>query len=537
MRGDPAPDSCSNDAATSSALGRSAVGGCAGPRSGPRNGRRCAAARAPAPRRLFALAILLATAAGPGFAPGARAETGDGFRLAPDVGYRHGDHRVDLSAVVRYRYESWKSESATRDGIHGIRSRLGVRYAWRDAFSLFAQGQYVRIDSMSPDTSGVALAYRLNTPGGDESSTDSVKIRQLFAELNGLDSTLRAGRQDIKMGTVVRYDEADWTFVKTTRISQRLVGTVGWTDVERSYDGLSAVSRAVPGHTVHAFVAQPTTGVFDVPSAYQRQNDITFGGIDWTVERGTWLRDVELGAFGLAYDDGRPVSDGGRTGDVDVYTVGAWLLGIHPLGPGRFDWLLWGAFQWGDFSTTTAADPADATLDHLAGAGLAEVGYRLPDVFGEPWLRVGVNVSSGDGNPDDGDHNTFFNMLPTNHGFYGYADQLAFQNLLNPFVQLRVKPHRRVTFELMWHWFHLTTNDDAKYAGTGAFNKDGFGYVARSSQGQSDVGHELDLTVVIAVHDHVELRTGYSHLFGGDVLAGPETRDTEWAYAQVVLSY
>ncbi|MGH0037858.1 MAG: alginate export family protein [Myxococcota bacterium] len=464
-------------------------------------------------------------------------DSGGGLQLWPSIEYERGDHRVDLSIQHRYRYESWKSESSTRDGIHGLRSRLGVGYAWKDALGVFVQAQHLKIYSLSPGASGLAANYRANTPGGDESSTDHLKIRQLYLDLNGMDSSLRAGRQDIKMGTLVKYEEADWTYVKTARISQRLVGTVGFTNAERSYDGLSVGSRALDGHFVHAFVAQPTTGVFDVPSAYERQNDITFGGIDWTILRGTCLENTEFSVFGLAYDDGRPVSDGGRSGDVEVYTVGASMLGIHPLGPGRLDVVLWGALQWGDFSTTTSAGAGDETLDHFAGAGLVEVGYRLPDVFGEPWLRVGVNVASGDGDPGDDDHNTFFNLLPTNHGYYGYADQLAFQNLINPFVQLKLKPHRKLGLEVMWHYFKLATRDDAKYAGTGAFNKDAFGYVVRPSGGQSDVGHEIDVTAVLALDEHVELRAGYSQLFGGDVLAGPETRDTQWAYAQLHLTY
>jgi hypothetical protein len=464
-------------------------------------------------------------------------EAEDGFRWRPSLGWKRGDHRVDVRAVHRYRYESWKSESSTRDGIHGLRSRLGIGYTWKDTLSLFTEAQHVKVYSLSPDTSGIAANYRANTPGGDKSNTDSLKVRQLYLGLRGFDSELKAGRQDINLGTGVAYPEADWTFVKVKRLSQRLVGTVGWTNVERSYDGLSVTSRAVDGHFVQAFVAQPTTGVFDAPSAYERQNDITFGGIDWTILRDTWCKDTEFTVFGLAYDDGRPAEDGGRTGDVEVYTVGASVLGIYRLGPGRLDVALWGALQWGDFSTTTAASPESETLDHLAGAGVVEVGYRLPDVFAQPWLRVGVNVASGDGNADDGDHNTFFNMLPTNHPYYGYADQLAFQNLVNPFVQLKLQPHARVGLEVTWHYFALATNDDAKYAGTGAFNKDAFGYVVRPSGGQSDVGHEIDVTGVWKIHDHVELQAGYAHLFGGDVLAGPETRDTEWAFAQLLLTY
>jgi len=461
----------------------------------------------------------------------------DGFRYQPSLGWKRGDQRIDLALEHRYRYESWKSRSSTRDGIHGLRSRLGVAWSWRDTVRLFAQGQHVAVYSLAPDTSGAGAAYRANTPGGDDSHTDDLKIRQLYLDLRGMETLLRAGRQDIAMGGTVLYADPDWSYLKGNRLSQRLVGTVGWSNVERSYDGLSGRSDAIDGHHVHAFAAQPTTGVFDVPGAYERQKDITFGGLEWTVKRDAWLANTELTAFGLVYEDGRPSSKGGRTGDVEVYTLGASLLGVYPLGPGRLDVVLWGAFQSGDFSTTTAADPQAVTLDHLAGAGIVEAGYRLPEIFARPWLRVGVNVASGDGDPGDQDHETFFNLLPTNHPYYGYADQVAFQNIVDTFVQLMLEPHSRIGIEITWHWFALASRDDEKYSGSGAYNQDTFGYAGVPSRGQRDVGHELDVVGTFSLHRHVQLKAGYAHLFGGDVLAGPETRDTEWAFAQLLLTY
>lgn len=51
-------------------------------------------------------------------------------------------------------------------------------------------------------------------------------------------------------------------------------------------------------------------------------------------------------------------------------------------------------------------------LTHSAGAGAVEAGYQ-PKWKLKPWFRLGYFRSSGDGNPTDGDHNTFFQVLPT----------------------------------------------------------------------------------------------------------------------------
>ncbi len=458
-------------------------------------------------------------------------EPGDGFRWKPDMGWRSGDHRIDVSLVSRYRFESWDARAGAHDGFHGVRTRLAVRYAHRDTIAIVAEAQHVKLWSLSPNGSGASALYRSNTSGGDDSQTDQLRLRQLYLELAIGDAKLRAGRQDLNLGTTLTYEEPDWRYLKIKRLSQRLVGTVGWTHGERSYDGVSAIASPLLGHSVQLFAAQPTTGVFEIDDGYERQEDITFGGVDWSVERGTWLANTELGAFGIAYADTRDDDDGGLGGDVKVYTLGASLLGVYPIGPGKLDVLAWTAVQWGEFPGAGGRD-----LDHLAAAGIAEIGYRLPETPTQPWLRLGINLASGDDDPDDGDHRTFFNLLPTNHLYYGYADQLAFQNLADLLIQLRLKPLAKVGLELTWHRFWLLHAADARYFGTGAFSRSAFGFGAAASHGSRDVGHELDVVGTWAVHRNVSLTAGYAYLWGGDVF-GPSRRDTEWAFAQVELKY
>ena len=449
----------------------------------------------------------------------------DGCRVTPSIGCEWGEHSVDLFLSTRLRAEYWRARTSKSDIFYAARTRVGLKYSYGNLLTLFGEFQDARLYSLSPNSSGIAGVYRRFSRG--KSDVDSQRIRQLYLDVKPIEGLgIRIGRQDINLGTEVMYPEANWKYVKIKRASQRLVGTVGWTHVERSNDAIR-VSYDTGGHHLFGFAAQPTTGVFDVRDAYKQQSDINYGGLTWTVKRDTWLPNTELRLFGLVYDDKRSPGDGGLPDSVTVYTGGASVIGLYPLGPGTADVLAWGAYQFGSFNR----------LDHSAGAAILEGGYQFTEAPLKPWFRLGVNYASGDGDPTDGDHQTFFNMLPTNHLYYGYVDQLAFQNLINPFVQLKLKPHRRLNFDVTWHYFKLATNDDAKYVGTGAFNKDSFGYVVRPSGGQSDVGHEIDVTGVLKVHDHVELQAGYAHLFGGDVLSGPETRDTEWAFAQVLLTY
>ena len=288
------------------------------------------------------------------------------------------------------------------------------------------------------------------------------------------------------------------------------------------------------GHALHAFALEPTTGVFVVDGdAYKRQRDVIVGGLDWTVMRGSWIENTELDAFLLAYFDGRGPDDvAGLFGDIEVYTLGGSWLGVYPIGPGRADVLLWGAFQWGDYEDVGRTS-GPRRRDQLAGAMIGELGYQLPDVWSQPWLRVGVNWASGDGDLDDGDRHTFFNVLPTNHLYYGSLDQLAFANLIDLLAQLKLVPCERLGLEITYHRFWLQEADDFRWAGTGAFSRRSLGYVRNASNGSRDVGHELDVGASYRLYRSVVLSFGFSQLWGGRVLPG----NAHFAYTQLSVSY
>jgi hypothetical protein len=340
---------------------------------------------------------------------------------------------------------------------------------------------------------------------------------------------LRLGRVGIKMGTTLAYDEASWKYVKQKRMSQRLVGTVGWANAERVYDG-GVGHFDVAGFHGEIFAAQPTTGVFDVSRAYRTQNGLLVYGSELTAKRGTWLDNAEVTAFFVGYQDARTTAleNAGIDGKINLYTFGASLLMVEPMGSGHLDVMLWGAGQVGDYGRARQG----------AWAFLGEFGYQLDEVFSQPWLRVGINYASGDPDPSDGDRRTFFNLLPTNHLYYGYIDQLAFSNLVDFLVQLKLKPHPKLGLELVWHRFWLASQNDGRYFGTGAFSRDGLGFASdESGLGSRDVGNELDVVASVKLSRNVSLLLGVAQLWGGEVYAAAPRSNGTWAFTQVTLAY
>jgi hypothetical protein len=449
----------------------------------------------------------------------------DGFYAMPSLYWKSGEHRVDLGLNVRAREEMWDAFNDHTTWYTGTRTRISLKYSYQEIFALYGQFQDVRLNGLDQRSSGAELTYFNSSDQSEDVGDDS--IRQLYLQLSPVPgAVLRAGRQDIKLGQEVLYPEPNWRYLKMSRIGERLIGTVGWSHAERSNDGATASIDFGEGggYNAYAFAARPTTGVFDIPSAYHRQKDVVYGGGAFTVKRNTWLEKTELGLFGIVYDDDRPTDKGGLPDSVLVYTVGGHLLGVYPAGPGQVDGLLWGAGQLGRYNG----------LDQRAGAFLVEGGYQLSEVFAKPWLRLGVNAATGDGDPTDSNHHTFFNLLPTNHIYYGFADQIALQNIVNWFVQLRLAPHPMFQLNAFVHRFSLWNGDDARYSGTGAFSRKSFGFVANPSRGYRTVGTEYDVVATIPVHRAVTLELGYSNLQAAKML---NDQNLNFAYASFELTY
>jgi hypothetical protein len=472
-----------------------------------------------------ALALALPLAAGRAEAAGGE----DGLRVWPSFRWSSGDHSLDLTVSSRFRTEFWDAHAAEWDTFYALRTRVGAKYSYRNTVSLFAEFQDSRIYDLGANTSGAGALYRGFGGSNSPSRVHGDDLRQAWVELRPSEGIgIRAGRQDIKLGTQAMYSEANWRYLKIKRASQRLVGTVGWSHGERSNDAIAG-SYETDNHHLYAFVANPTTGVFDIDDAYKRQEDILYGGISWTAKRGALIPNTEVRSFVLGYQDDRSMAKGGLPDEVEIYTAGFSAIGIYPMGPGNVDLLIWGAIQVGDFDDE----------DHLAGAGIVEAGYQLTEAPFKPWVRGGINIASGDGDPNDGDHNTFFNMLPTNHLYYGFADQLAFQNLMDLFAQLKLKLHERVGLNLFVHHFRLVTGNDMQYFGTGAFTKEGnFGFGGNPNPtGAKSYGTEVDAVVSASLCPGVSLSGGYSRLWGHDFLDGNADEDVDFAYLQVTLKY
>ncbi len=186
--------------------------------------------------------------------------------------------------------------------------------------------------------------------------------------------------------------------LKRDRISQRLLGDFGFSDVGRSFDGLH-YDFAAGTNDLTFIAATPTRGVFQTDG--WGWNRIGFGYLAYTHQWGKGRHSADSRVFVLEYDDFRHIlkTDNrptavrkGDTENIRINTFGGHTIHAVTTGAGTLDMIAWGAIQTGRWGTQ----------QQLAYALDVEGGFQpkvLPAV--KPWIRGGFTDGSGDGNPND----------------------------------------------------------------------------------------------------------------------------------------
>ena len=163
------------------------------------------------------------------------------------------------------------------------------------------------------------------------------------------------------------------------------------------------------------------------------------------------------------------------------------------------------------------------------------MGYALPDVWGEPWLRTGITRGSGDADPDDDRHTTFFQMLPTARV---YA-QTPFYNMMNNqdvFVEVFLTPHPTLALRSDLHWLRVNDGADFAYFGGGATSDTFFGYGGVPAGGRYELAYLVDFSILWTPTRNVTLHAYYGHGFGqGIVAANFLTRNLDYAFVELIL--
>lgn len=322
---------------------------------------------------------------------------------------------------------------------------------------------------------------------------------------------------------------------------ERLIGGFDWNNVGRVFD--AAKLRW-----------QEEKFWIDLFGANVVRNTVATGREDSFDDRSEWADDFfglyaqttlcpfqSIEVYVLLRDKDDAVYDGPAR---EIWTIGTRVKSSEKVLP--FDYYAEIAGQVGEVDAPGVGAPrfgepsSKKGVDHYALAAVAGGGFTFTNCYARPRIGLEYNYASGD-ERSDGENNTFDNLFPTNHKFFGYMDLFAWKNIHSPRATVSAAPHKRVNVQIDYHLFWLAEDEDYWYRA----NQVAVGVPARldtKDPRSSFVGSEFDLTVTWNACKYAKLLAGYSHFFAGDFLNATKggsngTDDADFLYLQATLGF
>src|SRR3989441_3836024 len=435
----------------------------------------------------------------------------------------------DIGAQVRLRYEirdnfaiagTAGSADFLHNGrdvdnsyfLHRIKPHIGYTAPW---YSFYIEGR----------ASGTTGDDRDPNPESD----GPIDLHQAYVTVGNhkeFPVSAKLGRQELSYG------------------DERLIGAFDWNNIGRVFDAakLRWQNSWFAADVFSGRVILPRDNHFNMPNDYD-----WFSGI-YTSTKAIPKQTTEIYLLSRNTSAKSPAanSPSGPNGPSarDIYTLGVRMKSnAGELGPWDYTFELMG--QYGHFNDTATPALSDPSLEHQAYAFVALGGYTFAKAPWTPRLGLEYDFASGDSNPTDNKHETFENLFPTNHKFYGYMDLVSLQNIHDVRLTSSLKPLPRITLLAEAHAFWLADTHDSFYTVAGA-RRGGLGPTAGNTYGinpgySSFVGSEVDLVSSYAFSPQGMVEVGYGHFFRGDYikqsLAAVGSADANWVYLQTRFNF
>lgn len=399
---------------------------------------------------------------------------------------------------LRVRGEVWDdfrfSEDLPGSDDEFVLTQLRLHLLWvpEEALRVYIEGQDARVIG---EDAHFGLREENTVPS---IFTDEFDLHQGYVDLKpDLFETpvrLRVGRQKLNLG------------------AQRLVSSLEWVNTARVWDA-ARITVGGPERSLDLFSSRLVAVDFgefnDWAKTGNRMFDSDFHGLYYTDKE--LLENTTLEAYYLL----RHESDRND----EVHTIGGRFA--HTCAAWDFDGELAG--QFGDYND----------MDHEAFMVHVGAGYTFEELNN---MRAGVayNFGSGDDDAGDDDHETFDNLYPLNHAYYGYMDYFALQNVHNAEASVKGNVLENLNVRLAYQGFWLAEEEDDAWYNAGAAPLRNAGGANASSY----VGSEVDLTLKYKLPKIPTIEGGYSHFFAGDYVGdtGPSD-DSDFFYLQTKLVF
>ncbi|HEY7154629.1 MAG TPA: alginate export family protein [Gemmataceae bacterium] len=290
---------------------------------------------------------------------------------------------------------------------------------------------------------------------------------------------LRGGRQELLYG------------------SQRLISPLDWANTRRTFQG-GKVFWQNEKFSLDGFVVQPVT-----PSAN------SFASVVWQqVFSGAWgsyrpVRGQVIDLYYLNFQDSTLTFSGvnGIKGPQNNSTVGSRWYGDK----NNWLWDAEGMIQFGRFSNQGI----------MANAFTMGGGYYFSKWFLHPTIWVYYDHASGQPGPpgSTSTHQTFNQLFPFGHYYFGMTDLIGRQNINDFHVDLSFFPLKWWTVWAQYHVLRLDSPFDALYSSAGVVER-----IDPTGKAGINVGEVFTIINNFTIDLHQSVFIQYSHLYAGDFL-------------------
>ncbi len=478
-------------------------------------------------------------------------------RVRPEYRNNSNFGLADTSGVGR---ATGAASNAIADQFIQQWNRLGINYAVSPDVDTFFQMQYAKNWGSN------------NAPSlaNDPNTLTSLGIRQAYILIRNLGAdglSMKAGRQLIVLG------------------NQRLFGAFDWNNIGFSFDGVTLQYSRKMYELYGGWVRLADTEANAANSSCGTGTTSCAGG-GGAVSSGAGNANADLFFARLAIKpmaglsieplwaylgNNAAIAPGGNSATGTATTFGGTMAHApgqqrHTLGgrisyrQGLFDGTAESYWQTGSMGLAQSSD----RLHINAHAMAIEGGVTLEQLPWTPRFGLEFNYASGDGNAKNcngntgdgcgGNANTFENLYPTNHILMGYADRMAWRNMVGYSASVQGKPSIEQHLEFRFWVFRKANNNDCWYtASQGCFS-------SATAAGNSDGGATTNIATSNSLYkeidgvytlffkdDKVAWQTGVSYLIAGKMLdqlaagnaagSGASAVNSIWAYTQLHVNF
>lgn len=386
----------------------------------------------------------------------------------------YAQDKINISAEIRGRTEYDNRDfNSNKEAFFftGLRSRLGAAFMPQSDLTGFIQIQDSRTFGTEPNT----LA-----------DTKNVDLHQAYIDVRNIFDmplSFKGGRMEFNLGP------------------QRLIGSVGWSNIARSFDG-GILTYQAENINLHGFAFQISESFLEGDSL-----DQALAGIfaDLNLVENYTIQPFVIFENILKNDN------------LDRYTFGFYVKGSS----GNIFHETEFAYQTGKILAGGRGQDISAMMAAL------NVGYKFEGEQ-KPTLILGIDYLSGDDNFTDDDYKVFNTLYATNHKYYGYMDFFTIlpqhtygAGLTDIHAKFAFLPFEKVTAGLNFHIFNSAAD-----------------YTLLNGNTATSFGTEADLTIGYQSSENLNITGGFSLFSPGEIFEETRGSDTStWMYLMTTFSF